>query len=496
MELGGFSATGPRETNEDSFLTFDLSGSGSFSNDVVAFAMVSDGMGGYQGGDVASGLAVSCAKSYLQNLMEMARGNLVELDAGAALVEIAQNAHEAIILETQARGNTGMGATFIGAFVSRRHAWIGHVGDSRAYVVHKGEARQVTEDHSQVGRMLSRGLITEAEAQNHPARNRIERALGFPNSEPEITEVDLGPGDVLLLCSDGVYTVLGADAIGKLASVEDEAENVACRIVKSALSKGTDDNSTAVVIRIEHGVHAGRRKRTTQPTLRVDPMRNPASELPSSESPVANRALSKSFARGDSYSRMAQKNRSKWPTVVTVIAIAVIVVVAIVATFYFLGKQSGDADGALRAIDSSSAAEEAVSIENSGDTAVFKVEESASLKYVDQAGVAHSFNEDPPLNYAPDVKIKAGVDIMASGSVESYGRDYKYRKLDDKYLSALLNDCDYCKNGASYYSSDLSKIINMGRYKRFISSLVENEPIDIKFLVVRSDCLGGQASST
>ena len=251
MNLGGCTATGPREANEDSFFTFDFSDVNSFANGVVAFAMVSDGMGGYQGGDVASGLAVSSAESYLHHLLDMADGNQVDLDAQAALAEIVQNAHDAIEVETRNRNNARMGATFVGAFISPRHAWIGHVGDSRAYLVRDGRATQLTQDHSQVGRMLSEGLITEEEAQNHPARNRIERALGFTDGQPDPTEVDLMPGDALVMCSDGVYTVLDGAAICKYVKAAAGAEDAARRIVKAAVSHGTDDNSTAVVVFVE-----------------------------------------------------------------------------------------------------------------------------------------------------------------------------------------------------------------------------------------------------
>lgn len=248
MNLGGYSATGPRETNEDSFYLLDFSDVDAFTGGVVAFAMVSDGMGGYQGGDVASNLAVACAKSYVKQLLEMAQGNKVELDTAAALTEIARNAHEAILAERAKRDNASVGATFVGAFLSPTHAWIGHIGDSRAYLIRDGIARQLTEDHSQVGRLLSRGVITEEEAQNHPARNRIERALGFSDGDAEIDEVDLASGDALLLCSDGVYTALDAQTLGTCVTRSRDAAHAAKRAVKLALSRGTDDNSTAVVV--------------------------------------------------------------------------------------------------------------------------------------------------------------------------------------------------------------------------------------------------------
>ena len=270
MNLGGYTAIGPRDANEDNFYFLDFPDVHSFTNGVTSYIMVSDGMGGYQGGDIASGLAVSSAESYLSQLLDMAEGNQVDFDAPYALGEISQNAHDAILAEASGRGNVSMGATFIGAFLSPTRAWIGHVGDSRAYLIRDNMATQLTEDHSQVGRMLSRGLISEEEAQNHPARNRIERALGFSDATPDITEVDLQPGDALLLCSDGVYTVLSCQAIADCVCRSKDAATAAKRVVKTALGKGTDDNSTAVVALCVDAPQDESAKRASQPTIRTN----------------------------------------------------------------------------------------------------------------------------------------------------------------------------------------------------------------------------------
>jgi protein phosphatase len=177
----------------------------------------------------------------------MGGDNQIELDVAYALKEIVNNANEAILEEMKSRGNNGMGATFVGAFISPQRAWIAHVGDSRAYRIHRGVATQLTKDHSAVGRLLSQGLISEREAQNHPERNVIERALGFTTEDPEITEVILTRGDVILLCSDGVSTVLSAETMARCVMNSSTADAAVEDIVKSALNSNTDDNSTAVV---------------------------------------------------------------------------------------------------------------------------------------------------------------------------------------------------------------------------------------------------------
>ena len=270
MDAGGYTAAGPREVNEDSFYFADFSRKTPFTNGVVSFLMVSDGMGGYQGGDVASALATSCAERYIAQLIEMANGGTLDLDAAYALGEISQTAHDAIRREMHQRGNASMGATFIAAFASTVHAWIGHVGDSRAYLIHDGKAKRITEDHSQVGRMLSRGLITEEEAQKHPDRNRIERALGFTDAVPEITEVDLCPGDALLLCSDGVYTALNCDDIAECVLSAVDAQAAAVEVVERAFRKGADDNSTVVLALNKNPTQAPSTNRMRQPTMRME----------------------------------------------------------------------------------------------------------------------------------------------------------------------------------------------------------------------------------
>jgi protein phosphatase len=247
MKIAGFSTAGPRPINEDNFYAIDFSDVRSFSGGISAFIMVSDGMGGHEGGDVASKMAVQSAECYLGQLIEMAESNQVELDVPLAFKEIVRNANDAIRQEMQARGNNGMGATFVGAFISPMKAWIAHVGDSRAYLIHRGVAAQLTKDHSAVGRMLSAGLITEKQAQEHPERNVIERALGFTDDDPEITEIPLSRGDALLLCSDGVSTVLNTqslvDCVLRAKTIEEAAEDT----VMMALKKNSDDNATAVV---------------------------------------------------------------------------------------------------------------------------------------------------------------------------------------------------------------------------------------------------------
>ena len=256
MKLDGCSAKGSRAHNEDSFFCADFSKHNLFANGITALAVVSDGTGGPGRGDTASDIVSAEAERYCYELLERARGGRLSLDAAATLEEIAQNAHDAIQQEARKSEGPSMGATFVAAFASPTHAWIGHVGDSRAYLVRDGRALRLTEDHSKVGRMLREGAITEQEAQVHPERNKIDQALGLGVRTVEIDETDLAPGDVLLLCSDGVHAALSSDELAACVQGADDAAAAAKRIVRAALSAGTDDNATALVVLVSDSAEA------------------------------------------------------------------------------------------------------------------------------------------------------------------------------------------------------------------------------------------------
>ncbi|NTU71573.1 MAG: serine/threonine-protein phosphatase [Coriobacteriia bacterium] len=247
ISLGGFSVPGPRPYNEDNYLIKDLSAYSSQLGGVQAFLMVCDGMGGHQGGDVASRVAAEAAERYVDDLVELALQSKIALDVNQALREIASEASAAVIRAAEAAGGSNMGSTLVAAFVSQDEAWIGHIGDSRAYLIQGSDAQQITVDHSQVGRMIAEGILTEEQAQNHPSRNVIERALGFGDGDVELNHENIGPADVLVLCSDGLSTVLAAaDLVSVSASAADAGE-AASRLTDAAVKAGTDDNTTVVL---------------------------------------------------------------------------------------------------------------------------------------------------------------------------------------------------------------------------------------------------------
>ncbi|MBP3893812.1 MAG: serine/threonine-protein phosphatase [Atopobiaceae bacterium] len=509
MNVGGYTATGPRDTNEDNFYFLDFSDVDAFVNGVCAFAMVSDGMGGYQGGDVASGLAVACAKSYLTQLVEMAGSNQVDLDVPAALAEIVQNAHESILAEANTRGNLSMGATFVGVFVSETHAWVGHVGDSRCYLVRDGHCRQLTEDHSHVGHMLSRGVITEKEAQNHPERNRIERALGFNDARPDVSEVDLVPGDALLLCSDGVYTVLDAEKLGACVSGARDASEAARRAVKLSIRRGTDDNSTAVVVMDGLG---GRGGRTSPGTLVADAR---SGDTQANASMLAN--------ADDPHREGGRHDGTNTETWKRVLPFALAVALAGAMAYLGLrgysdnarsgqvmpeqaGASSEEADAAKREeapvapsdgpeasveagdqppsqgadavqvnVDEGSVPEDASAPadEASEGYGLYEApqDRAVTLRYIDHDGAAQSFSYEP-LSLSIDPLLLPGATVTVQVSSDSYGHvEGAYQVLSDAYLDDLRRDVSRCAEGSLDFDSALAQLVDPSDYLTFVQAL-------------------------
>lgn len=511
MNLGGCTTQGPREANEDSFFVLDFSDVHSISGGIVAFALVSDGMGGYLGGDVASGITVGCAKTYLEQLLSMAREHQLELDPNAALAEIARNAHESILGEAHRRGNASMGATFVGAFVGLTHAWIGHIGDSRAYLLRDGKALQLTQDHSHVGRLLSQGVITEKEAQNHPDRNRIERALGFSDATPEFTEVDLQPGDGLLLCTDGVYTVLDSGVLADCVRRANGADDAAHRVVKKALSRDTDDNATCVVV-VDAPAEAGATLRFSQAvaedgTIVSEPVATPA--WPTQEStPIP-----------------AHSGRAA--TVVPLLLGA-----ALCATLvgFFLktgrsieggapntpaeqGEASTSSEGADKAnteevqesADATDAAatsteQQAPASEEGFATYAVSDADLATLKYVDAAGVAQDFSY-APLEASGAPAFNVGAELQAKTEENAYGRTtYQYRQLSDTYLTQLMDDVALAREGTTVFASELSHMTDPDQYAAFVQVLAgldqETLKVQVAHLLVVSTALEQDVPAT
>lgn len=228
-----------REHNEDSLLVLP-----------PLFA-VADGMGGHEAGEVASELTIKA-------LAELAPASLdadaLERAVVAANLNVIKAPHEGI-------GRVGMGTTLTCAMIEKERLIIAQVGDSRAYLLHQGTLQQLTRDHSLMADMIEAGQLTEAEARVHPNRSVITRAIGSdPHMKPDIYELNVSTGDRILLCSDGICTMIEDHEIESIMAHSASAQDCADALVEAALAAGGYDNATAVVVDVEGSREAQERK--------------------------------------------------------------------------------------------------------------------------------------------------------------------------------------------------------------------------------------------
>jgi protein phosphatase len=209
--------------------------------------LVADGMGGHQAGQVASHLAVDAATRTIEAL-EGSAVNLAERlrhAVACANREILTAAHNKPELE-------GMGTTFVGMLFGEERLALAHVGDSRAYVLRNGRLRGLTDDHSIVAELLRRHEISEADARDHPHRHVLTRALGVrASTAPDLAEMTPQTGDLFLLCSDGLTSLVSDEQIAARLSQAEDLQAAATSLVEAANEAGGFDNSTVVLIRCE-----------------------------------------------------------------------------------------------------------------------------------------------------------------------------------------------------------------------------------------------------
>ncbi len=207
---------------------------------------VADGVGGAQAGEIASRLAAGA----LEERSPTAFGE-------ETLTELLQRANERIYLRAlDDPGVAGMGTVVTALLVDEAAGTIaiGHVGDSRAYRLRNGSLEQLTPDHSLVGELVRAGTLSVEEAENHPHRSVITRAVGTePNVEVETLTVTTEPGDLYLICSDGLTDIVRDEQIARLILSEDELDPAAEALVAAANRAGGIDNITVVLFEILEG---------------------------------------------------------------------------------------------------------------------------------------------------------------------------------------------------------------------------------------------------
>jgi protein phosphatase len=234
-----------RSSNEDNLIVV-MPQSQQLLQSRGALFVVSDGMGGHSKGEIASQLAVQTVNdTYYDD---------VDKDIPTALKDALTQANEIILRagadhDAHTTGGVSMGATCVAAVLHEHTLYAANVGDSRVYVVHAGQLRQITRDHSLVAQMMERGELTAAEARTHEQRNIIYRALGQAEVEVDLFTEPVVEGDIIILCTDGLSGVVPEEDLQAIVEHYPPTECVP-RLIARANDAGGPDNVTAIVVRV------------------------------------------------------------------------------------------------------------------------------------------------------------------------------------------------------------------------------------------------------
>jgi len=238
-----------REHNEDAFFTLECTLKQ--NGEIMPFGLfiIADGMGGHQAGDLASALATRVVahslmrQVYLPFLRDEGKDSS-RRPINEALIEALSDASLAVCEAVQDAGTTLTAALIVGT-----HAYIGHVGDSRAYLVTEKDLQQITQDHSLVARLIELGQATPEEAMTHPQRNILYRALGQGSGMEVDTYFQLLPASSqLLLCSDGLWGAVPEREMAAIIAAAPSPQIACRRLIEAAITHGGDDNITAILI--------------------------------------------------------------------------------------------------------------------------------------------------------------------------------------------------------------------------------------------------------
>jgi protein phosphatase len=226
-----------RELNEDNFFYRE------FGQKFVA--VVSDGMGGHNAGEVASKLACRSIEDFVEktDVFHYTKINIKKA--------VSYSNHNVFKRSCANTGLNGMGATFVLAVYNGKKLFVANLGDSRAYIISNGCMEMITEDHSIVFQLVKSNIITKEEAKEHPKRNEILKAVGIaPEVFPDIFEVELSKGDKLLLCTDGLSNMVDDEVIQQTIVHNNDIELANKKLVELANLNGGYDNITSVLIEI------------------------------------------------------------------------------------------------------------------------------------------------------------------------------------------------------------------------------------------------------
>ncbi len=248
LEYGGDSHKGMvRKSNEDYY--YIPSGTQD-----QRLAMIADGVGGHNAGEMASSMAVETALTYISKHIDE-----YSADPLGLIRDSIEASNKEIFDYAEANESCkGMGTTLILAFFQDEKVYFGHVGDSRGYLIRKGTVTQLTKDHSLVQELLDNGTITEEEVESHPQKNVITRALGTDRFvDIDCHQLSLEKDDIILLCTDGLIIHVDLQQNIELFESAMSMQELASTLVKQALDRGGLDNITVVAIKYSGMVKEG-----------------------------------------------------------------------------------------------------------------------------------------------------------------------------------------------------------------------------------------------
>lgn len=246
LEFFGATDTGRARSNNEDSVAIEESAS---------LAVLADGMGGYNAGEVASGMAANFIKTELGRWLIEASGHATDADVRRAMDICVDNANRAIFNAANSNPQyAGMGTTLVVAVFRGQRLLLGHVGDSRAYRLRNGHLQQVTRDHSLLQEQIDAGLISQEQAAFSSNKNLVTRAVGVEDTVLlEMHLHDVQPGDIYLMCSDGLSDMLDDSAIEQLLMSAQTLEEVATGLIAAANDAGGKDNIAVVLARASAG---------------------------------------------------------------------------------------------------------------------------------------------------------------------------------------------------------------------------------------------------
>jgi PPM family protein phosphatase len=234
-----------RENNEDS-VAYDPA---------VNLAVLADGMGGYNAGEIASGMATAFIKSEMSRWLSEAGRAATGREIRRALEICVENANRSIFNAANSNAQySGMGTTLVVAAFHDEKIMLGHIGDSRCYRLRGDQFAQITKDHSLLQEQIDAGLLTEEQAANSSYKNLVTRALGVDETVAlDLQELDVEPGDLYVMCSDGLSDMVGDDEIGEILRTHPSLEQTAERLVATANEHGGRDNISVLLVQAQIG---------------------------------------------------------------------------------------------------------------------------------------------------------------------------------------------------------------------------------------------------